>query len=242
MTPARRHLLKQRAAAHAAGAAASGEDLRGASEYELMLARLHGDRRRLKAVQSVEHKIALKRELLPDYVPWVDGVLRAGRGVQDDVLMTVMVWRMDTGDWGGALDIAGYALDHQLVMPDQYQRTTATVIAEEIADQALRLISVDAFDGIDATSLQYAESLVREQDMPDEVRAKLHKAIGLVLRREPTADHKQASLAHLRRALELDQRVGVKKDIERLMREIRDLPAENESGPPAQGGTAPETS
>ena len=37
-----------------------------------------------------------KRTMLPEYMPWVQGVLHADAGGQDDVLMTVMVWLMDT--------------------------------------------------------------------------------------------------------------------------------------------------
>ncbi|UJB21885.1 phage terminase small subunit [Lysobacter gummosus] len=49
-------------------------------------------RRRLKSVQSVERKVEMKRRILPEYAPWIDGVLQGGRGGQDKVLMTVMVW------------------------------------------------------------------------------------------------------------------------------------------------------
>ncbi|MBN4688500.1 terminase, partial [Escherichia coli] len=112
-----------------------------ANAYELMLAKLAEDRRRLKEVQSIERKIEIKRQILPDYAPWVQGALEAGRGGQDAVLMTVMVWRIDVGDFAGALDIAAYALRHGLVLPDQYQRDAATLIAEEIADQALASFS-----------------------------------------------------------------------------------------------------
>lgn len=58
--------------------------------------------------------------------------------------------------------------------------------------------------------------------MPDEVRAKLHKITGQVLR-----DNKQPAdaLAHLKRAMQLDCQAGVKKDIERLERELKPKPA-----------------
>ncbi|MDY8569877.1 phage terminase small subunit, partial [Escherichia coli] len=35
----------------------------------------------------------------------------------DDILMTVMLWRLDTGDIAGALEIARYALKYGLTMP-----------------------------------------------------------------------------------------------------------------------------
>lgn len=54
--------------------------------------------------------------------------------------------------------------------------------------------------------------------MPDEVRAKLHKVMGYGLR-----DNEQPELAlnQLNRAFQLHERVGVKKDIERLERELK---------------------
>lgn len=230
MTLARRHFQRV-SAAQASASADAGEPI-NANAYELQLIKLVEDRRRLKEVQSIERKIEIKRQLLPDYAPWVDGVLEAGRGGQDAVVMTVMVWRIDTGDFEGALQIARYALENGLVMPDQYQRDVATLVAEEVADQALAAFS--AGKGFDAGVLSVTEGLTSGRDMPDEVRAKLHKALGLALTAlagEPpfaTAEaHGSATVAleHLRRAVHLHDRVGVKKDIERLERAIKNSPA-----------------
>lgn len=213
-SPARRHYLRM-TAERVAAAAAPGGSMAGHSAYDLMLAALIEDRRRLKEIQSIERKATVKRELLPAYADWVAGALAGGRGAQDDVLMTVMVWRLDTGDWNGALDIAAYALQHGLVMPDQYQRTTACVVAEELADQALTALGSE--QAVDVPALQRGLDLTAEHDMPDEVRAKLTKAVGLALRDSQPA----VALEHLRRAVALHERVGAKKDIERLERELR---------------------
>lgn len=234
MTLARRHFQRV-TAAKASASAAEGQPI-DANAYELMLAKLAEDRRRLKEVQSIERKIEIKRQILPDYAPWVQGALEAGRGGQDAVLMTVMVWRIDVGDFAGALDIAAYALRHGLVLPDQYQRDAATLIAEEIADQALASFAAGSGFAIDV--LDRAEALTREHDMPDEVRAKLHKALGLAFMAaagEPPYHgaafaRAEAARSHLRRALQLHERVGVKKELERLERAIKNSP------PPATPG------
>ncbi|EGC11585.1 phage small terminase subunit GpM, partial [Escherichia coli E1167] len=39
------------------------------------------------------------------------------------ILMTVMLWRLDTGDIAGALEIARYALKYGLTMPGKHRRT-----------------------------------------------------------------------------------------------------------------------
>lgn len=213
-TPAQRHFERVSAAA-AAAAGAPGESLAGASRYELMLAKLATDRRRLKEVQSIERKRLVKLEVLPEYADYVAGALEGGRGAQDDVLVTVMVWRIDVGDYAGALAIAGYALQHRLTLPDQYERTLATVIAEEFAESAL--IALKAEGGkFDIDQLLQVATLTDAADMPDQVRAKLYKAIGYALQDDPAA-----ALPYLRRAVELDDRVGAKKDIERLEKALK---------------------
>ncbi|GHL38942.1 hypothetical protein ECZU27_41080 [Escherichia coli] len=91
-----------------------------------MLVKLAADQRTLKAIYSKELKAAKKRELLPFWLPWVNGVLEQGKGAQDDILMTVMLWRLDTGDIAGALEIARYALKYGLTMPGKHRRTRRT--------------------------------------------------------------------------------------------------------------------
>ena len=215
-SPAQRH-YERVSAELAAASAAPGESLAGASAYELMLAKLATDRRRLKAIQSIERKIDVKRaELLPEYVDYVAGALSGGRGAQDDVLTTVMIWRVDAGDFAGALDIARYALAHRMTLPDQYDRPLATAIAEEFAQAALAAFKLG--ETFDAGQLAEVMTLTESADMHDQVRAKLHKALGKAL---PESD-KASALDHLRRALQLDERAGVKQDIARLETELSD--------------------
>lgn len=228
-SPARAHF--ERVSAAQRTAAETPEQRVNANAYELMLVKLAEDKRRLHELQSIERRIEVKRTLLPEYVSWIDGVLAGNQGVQDDVLMTVMVWSIDVGDYERALTIAGYAIDHKLAMPDQYKRSTGCLIAEEIADQALR-----GKDGISAelTSwLTVAQMLTTTEDMPDEVRAKLAKAIGYGL---DQGGAKAEALEQLRRALELHAKVGVKKDIERIEREIKNLATPPAGAAGAGGG------
>jgi hypothetical protein len=206
--------------------AAEAETTRDATAYEMMLLKLAEDKRRLKDVQSMERKAEVKRELLPEYEPWVEGVLQGCLGVQDDVLMTVMVWRIDAGDYAGAIEIARYAIQHKLSMPDQYKRTTACLIAEEMADAALK--AHDAGAVLVVEPLQEVAEITAEEDMPDEVRAKLYKAIGYAMSGNKTMIG--SALDFMRRALGLHDKVGVKKDIERLERELKNSADANSGG------------
>ncbi len=216
----------QRVAAAEASAKAAGDGQPGmtGNAYELMLAQLDADRRRLKAIQSVERKIEVKREILPTYDDYIAGVLDAGRGVQDDVLMTVLVWRIDVGDLRGAIAIARHALEHKLTLPDQYKRTLGCLLVEEFADGALRAIKVG--EAVDTGALGVVADLTADEDMPDEVRAKLYKAIGLALE---AADPAQAQ-EYLTQALAKHEGVGVKKDLERIARTLKNSAGSESSG------------
>ena len=195
-------------------AARSGGSGRSTKGYDLMLLQLNEDRRRLKGIQSNVRKAEIKVEVLPKYAAWSEGVLSADGAQQDDVLMYVMLWRVDAGDYAGALAIGRHALKHGWAMP-LGSRTTATVLAEEIADAAkAAMLAKTPFD---SALLLEALEVVDAHDMPDQSRARLHKSIGWVL----TYSSPASALNHLKRALQLDEKCGVKKDIEQLERKIR---------------------
>lgn len=174
LSPARQHRLR----VQAEQAAREGGSVRHASGYDLMLLQLAEDRRRLKGVQSTVKKAEIKVELLPKYAAWAEGVLASGGAQQDDVLMYVMLWRIDAGDYAGALEIGRHALRHGWVMP-LGNRNVQTVLAEEMADAAQSAML--AVTGFDADLLLQTLELTDGLDMPDQSRARLHKAIGAVL-------------------------------------------------------------
>ncbi|MEY0512936.1 phage terminase small subunit [Providencia manganoxydans] len=178
------------------------------SQVKLML-RQH--KRDLGKIQSFERKAAYKRKALPLYAPWIAETLKNQSGVQDDVLMYLMLWSFDAGMFEQGLDIAQYALKHQLSMPDNQSRTTGCAVAEEVADRAKEAYT--AKNPIDLSVLQRAMSLTIHEDMPDKVRAELHKWLGYSLRDN---DYPQPALCELMRALELNDRSGVKADIKQL--------------------------
>ena len=225
-SPARDHFIKTLAAENAA------RDESGTiptnSAYEQMLLQLVDHQRQLKHVQSKELKAKRKADFLPLYEAYVDGVLTANTGQQDNVLMTIMVWRIDAGDLEGALQIGAYALKHNLATPEQYKRDTATLLVEEVADHVLhQVLSNDDQQNVDSPDLEnlkrmadlvdQARTITAEHDMPDEVRAKMHKAIGLCVEIQNPDDAKK----QYERALQLDEKSGVKKFIERVGRAIK---------------------
>lgn len=209
---ARNHFLRV-SAKHLADQPDAGRSAPDLTAYEQMLAQLVDHRRRLKEIQSKERKIELKRQLLPVYQAWIDGVLAGDSGYQDEVFITAFVWSIDVGDWPQVLRMAPYAIRHKLILPDRFERTLATFIAEEIAEAALAPNAAIALD-----VLVEVNGMTADEDMPDQVRAKLFKAIGYGLRE---SSKPELALDYLTRALALFANIGVKKDIERLERQIK---------------------
>lgn len=215
-TPAERRFNQARAQA-AAAAAGPGQTLAGGSAYELMLVKLDADRRRLKEIQSVERKIEVKREILPEYRDWVIGVLKGGQGAQDDVLTTVMIWCVDAGLYEEALTIARYVLAHGLTLPDQYERSVPTALVDEVSNAALSAQRSGA--GFSLAVLEELEGLTATADMPDQARAKLHKALGVQYK---AAGRFADAIREFSRALELHDGAGCKRDLneaEKLLKE-----------------------
>ncbi len=221
---AQAHQRRARAAMEAAKTAPQ-QSMAGATAYEHQLNQLLQDRLRLKAIQSNEGKAALKLQLLPEYIPYVEGVLQAGNGAQDDVMTTVMIWRVDVEDYSGALDIADYVLKHKLIMPDRFERTTGCLVAEEIATAALK--AQKANGTFDLSILHRTVELTDAEDMPDQARAKLYLATGRATLDGITAEEPgqpgqiQAGIDLIKRAIELHDGCGGKKDLDSAERLLK---------------------
>lgn len=223
---AKRHFLRVTAAQEAASTAAD-QPMAGTGAYELQMAQLHQHHQQLKGIQSTQGKEELKAKLLPDYAPYIAGVLAAGQGAQDEVLTTVMVWRLDAGDYQGGLEIAAYVLEHGLTMPDRFARTTGCLVAEEVAEAALKALK--AGGTFDIGVLAEADRLTAGEDMPDEVRAKLMLALGRVAAAQVDPDKPNPADVHslevarhfLTLALELHAKCGGKRDLELVDRQLK---------------------
>lgn len=221
LTPAQRHrqqmLAQQRQKAASAHGAASG------SQYEQLLARLAEHKRSLKTIASSEGKGQYKAQAVLDFDGWVDGVLKSGTGAADEIFTTMLAWQFDAGNYLRCLELAAYAIKHQLTMPDQFKRSVPVFLIDEYAKAALagKLKAPWKADQL----LEKVITLTDAQDAHDIPRSRLYKAytfarIGRLessdIDKDLAPEVAAAALAGLRRALELDDNVGVKKEISKL--------------------------
>lgn len=254
LSPAQRHLARHRAAAVALAAGLASADAvvapphpdegEDAQTYRLLMTQLIEDRRRLSDIAATDNKIAAKRDMIGAYDDYVDAVLDAarqtGQAVQDEIVVTVMIWSLDLELWSRALDIAEHVFRFGLQLPQRFKRDAPTFVVEQIAEAALKAAKLDA--DFDRDVLSRILLMAQPYDIVDIVQAKLRKAMGLQLVRlangeaaqdGPAGQNRYAvagALEMFESAYRLDPKIGVTKDIESLKRQLKKI-ARPESAP-----------
>lgn len=211
LSPARRHRLNALAAVEAAKADEFGGVRPDASVYLLQLTELKNDIHVLRSIQSQTERAKAKSKLIPKHMPYVKGVIDSGFKVdQDEVITTIMLWCFDCTAFIEGLELAEYALKHNLKMPDTFSRNTATIVAEEIGNAAR--ISYKAGQIFQLDVLEKAQHITQPFDMPDEVRAKLLVALGRTyMQRELFT----LAIIFLKSAIEKHENCGGKQDLQK---------------------------
>lgn len=234
LTPAQRHF--QKVMAERRGQADEESDIQRTA-HEQILHRLRMDLSRLSGVQSEETKAEMKKSMLPEYEGWIEGTLDGDSGRQDEVITRLMVWAIDCRDYALALRLGRYVVRHGLTLPDNFNRTAATFLTEEMSKPLLTLAAADADADLSASTavLDEVAEIVADSDMPDVVRAKLCKARALARRGATDITTKAEALALFREALTRNPNAGVKKEIATLAREVKKLSADGGMG---EGETA----
>lgn len=217
-----------------------------ATAYDLLRQQLGEHMRELKEIESTEGKISRKSQILSDYDDHIDTVILTaeteGKGLQDEVFVRLMIWHFDVASkdftaYPRAFELAEHVLRFGLTLPDNFRRSPAALIRELVADAALDALAIAAPDDLNPFPievLQKVEEITALFDIVDIVSAKLNKALGLLFMRRARAIEggetdgpagglraaREEALKCLKRALELDKKIGVKKDIEAMERAL----------------------
>lgn len=229
LTPAQKHF--QKVMAERRGQADEESDIQRTA-HEQILHRLRMDLSRLSGVQSEETKAEMKKSMLPEYEGWIEGTLDGDSGRQDEVITRLMVWAIDCRDYALALRLGRYVVRHGLMLPDNFNRTAATFLTEEMSKPVLTLAAADTDADLSSgvAVLDEVAEIVADSDMPDVVRAKLCKARALARRGATDITTKAEALALFREALTRNPNAGVKKEIATLAREVKKLSADGGTG------------
>lgn len=202
-------------AAQAAKKAADSDDMNmeGQPIHNAMALQLQAHMHELGGIKSTQAKVLRKADFLPTYDPYIEGVLSADSGAQDDVFMNILVWCIDCGRYPQAIEMAAYAMRHDVALPARFERDLATLLVEEITEHA------EENEGPSLDTLFELEGMTADADMHDQVRAKLYKAIGF---KHEAAGQLEAAIKAYETAIEFNDRVGVKNTVKKLTKAIAD--------------------
>lgn len=219
MSYARRHFEKTTAEI-AAAAEAGGADLGSLSAYQRLLKSLHDDKVLLKSVSSIADKVHIKKQALPAYQEWIDGITAAGTVQADDrIAATVIVWMIDCGLLDEAMPLADVLIHSGLESADEYSRSMPEIIVEQMADQieSGSEISAESLKTLIEWATAKKEDGLHEINLADVIRAKLLKAAG---EKAEAADDNETALNLYRQAVGYNDKAGVKKRIEALEKQL----------------------
>lgn len=218
MSYARRHFEKT--TAEIAAAEAGGADLGSLSAYQRLLKNLHDDKVLLKSVSSIADKVHIKKQALPAYQEWIDGITAAGTVQADDrIAATVIVWMIDCGLLDEAMPLADVLIHSGLESADEYSRSMPEIIVEQMADQieSGSEISAESLKTLIEWATAKKEDGLHEINLADVIRAKLLKAAG---EKAEAADDNETALTLYRQAVGYNDKAGVKKRIEALEKQL----------------------
>ena len=218
MSYARRHFEKT--TAEIAAAEAGGADLGSLSAYQRLLKSLHDDKVLLKSVSSIADKVHIKKQALPAYQEWIDGITAAGTVQADDrIAATVIVWMIDCGLLDEAMPLADVLIHSGLESADEYSRSMPEIIVEQMADQieSGSEISAESLKTLIEWATAKKEDGLHEINLADVIRAKLLKAAG---EKAEAADDNETALNLYRQAVGYNDKAGVKKRIEALEKQL----------------------
>ncbi len=142
--------------------------------YAEMTTKLAGHYRRLNLASTEVEQASLLTGFLPEYVSYVAAEIAAATGSQNNLLLTIMMWRFAVGDAAGAMDIAEYAVASGMKLRGQ-NRLENRVASAMLELSAERLAAGSFVDPVIITRARTATS----GKVPLQLTTELAKAIEL---------------------------------------------------------------
>lgn len=208
---------KQRVIAGAVPAADEGvvvTDNSPATPTQRIELRLSNQLDQLSHIKGKDLKVAKKHDWYPDYLGFIEGSIAVSPATQNDALLHLMVWAIDVGDLNTAVKIGQFAVLNNMVMPGKYTRGVAELLTENCAEALL------ADPDLLTQSVELIQRIIDVgygQDMVNEARAKIYKAQGFALMESQPSE----ALRAFQTAYRLHDRVGVKKEMDKLERLVK---------------------
>lgn len=202
------------------------------NSLHLQLIALDTDLKRLKELDRVKDKIAMKRdELLPKYQPYVERYLAEGDVFKNSLFAHVVVWLFDTEAFDQAIKWGLVCIEQDQPTPDGIKRNFPTLIADIMLEWCER--QAENGQPVEPYCSEIFSKVRHEWRLNEKITAKWFKFVGLLFIRDsngkPLASAQddveklKAAQVLFFEAHKLNKNIGVKTLIEKIDMRIRKL-------------------
>lgn len=202
------------------------------NSLHLQLIALDTDLKRLKELERVQDKIAMKRdELLPKYQPYVERYLAEGDVFKNSLFAHVVVWLFDTEAFDQAIKWGLVCIEQDQPTPDGIKRNFPTLIADIMLEWCER--QAENGQPVEPYCSEIFSKVRHEWRLNEKITAKWFKFVGLLFIRDsngkPLASAQddveklKAAQVLFFEAHKLNKNIGVKTLIEKIDMRIRKL-------------------
>ncbi len=230
LSPAKRH----RARAIAAKTLERREALMPSPvSFHLQIGELARDVARLRSIPvSTAERVDMKRdELLPRWLPSVEAYLAGDKVFDNPAFAYCVIWLMDTGEMGKALDWADIAIEQGQRTPENFKSTFPAFIADNVMEWAYN--EAEAGRSIEPYFSRTFNNVRDKWRLHEDVKAKWFKFAGLYMLRDENGKPRATAVEDvetldaadqlLAQAEKFNRNAGVKTMRERITARIRSL-------------------
>lgn len=185
------------------------------SNNEMMTIRQFGaERRSISNIRSRARSAVAKGKAVLHYQAWIQTFIQSNNAVYEaeNMFVWLLIWKIDSGHWMQAVEMAAVALERGLLAPKGFERTLVETLVEDIVTAIhQKKQQVEQVKLLDRLAV-----LVRGHDMFDPITAKLYRARGIAYK----ASHPEKAKQYFLKALEIYPKAGVKRDLQSVNRQL----------------------
>lgn len=154
--------------------------------YRAFNHKLRADLARLNKIPSKMERKEIKRLSVPEYDEYIQPLLVSGKtGKNNDVFAWVLVWCVDAGLLDQAIKMLAVALDNELTAPRLF---TSRKLPEIVVEDISVIVGNHQTPEIFKDYLFQLEDLTKQTSLPDYIRSKLYRALGLAVMNQSAHD------------------------------------------------------
>lgn len=222
------HRIKKMREAIAARNSAAVADMQSNNPLLAELeSQLRADILEMKSMESMQHRAFAKKYKVPKYWHHVSGIISQNQAINDNITRLMLIWSFDAMLIDQFLQIAAYMVKFNIPMPEDFNTSLSSFITDS-GRVMTAYESNDQFKAITATQAESIHELITsitepERQPNDDSYSKFLKELGKKVETLESISALKRAKEYYEKALQLNEKVGVKQDLARVIKKIEEL-------------------